>query len=169
MNKSLLALLIAACVSIPAHATIEFWNSNLQTTDEDICSAHFTFDSNGEQVDDLKVSVSAVDRAGKVVIEDSLDIESFGENDLNRYAETELESGDMCKEGLSIVVNAATATIDGKTVDLLATKKIVARDYKPFKIGIGSASPLQATQQKRTHLKKKVHSVAQAQPANTDS
>ncbi len=167
MKKSILALLIAASFSIHANANIEFWNSNLQATDPDICSAHFTFDSNGEEINDLKVSVSAVDRAGKVVLADSLEIEQFGENDLNRYGETELESGDMCQEGLSIIVNAATATIDGKTVDLVATQQIVARDYKPFKIGIGS-TPLQATLQK-THLKKKVHTASQAQPAATDS
>ena len=167
MKKSLLALLITASFSIHANATIEFWHSNLETTDPDICSAHFTFDSGGEQVDDLKVSVSAVDRAGKVVIDDSLEIESFGENDINRYADTELESGDMCREGLSIVVNSATATINGKTVDLLATKKLVARDFKPFKIGFGNTR-LQATLSKHTHLKKKTHSDDQAQPA-TDS
>ena len=167
MKKSFLALLITASFSIHAHATIEFWHSNLETTDPDICSAHFTFDSGGEQIDDLKVSVSAVDRAGKIVIDDSLDIESFGENDINRYADTELESGDMCQEGLAIVVNSATATINGKTVDLVATKKIVARDFKPFKIGIGN-TPLQATISKHTHLKKKVHTADPA-PHATDS
>ncbi len=167
MKKSLLALLITAAVSIHANATIEFWHSNLETTDPDICSAHFTFDSGGEAIDDLKVSVSAVDRAGKVVIDDSLEVESFGDNEINRYAETELESGDMCQEGLSIVVNSATATIGGKTVDLLATKKIVARDFRPFKIGFGNTS-LQASVQKRTHLKKKLRATTQAQPA-TDS
>ncbi len=156
MKKSLLALLITASATLPAHATIEFWHSNVQSTDDGICAAHFTFDSGGKEIGDLKVSFSAVDKSGAEVIADSLDIEAFGQGDIDRYADAEVESGDMCQEDLTIIVSAATATIDGKEVDLLATKQLVARDFKPFKIGIGS-NPLRPASLKRSHAKKKGH------------
>jgi hypothetical protein len=162
MKKSLLALLITASFSIHANAAIEFWHSNTETTDPDICSAHFTFDSNGVEISDLKVAVSALDKSGTEVIADNLEIESFGQGDIDRYADAELESGDMCQEGLKMVVSAATATIDGKVVDLLATKQLVAREFKPFKIDIGIV-PLNATVLKRSHVKHKVHVTLQAQ------
>ena len=48
-----------------------------------------------------------------------------------------MEGEEICDEDLTIVVNKATAVIDGKSVDLLKTKVLSVRDFKPFRIRIG--------------------------------
>lgn len=97
----------------------------------------FSFDSGMEEIKNLQVSVSAVNKAGKKVASGVLEIPQFGQSDADRYADAFLENEENCADDLTIVVNKATAIIDGKRTDLLKSRALSARDFKPFKIRVG--------------------------------
>lgn len=137
MRLSLLfAFPIFLFAAIPAHA-LDFWHSSTVWAGFGQCSAQFTFDSGLEEFKSLQVSINAVDRAGKAVASGVLEIKDFGSSSATRYAEDFLEGEEVCAEGLTIVVTKATAMVNGKRVDLLKTKGLSARDFKPFRIRIG--------------------------------
>ncbi|MEI6514311.1 MAG: IrmA family protein [bacterium] len=135
-GSAALLFFIAYCVSLPANA-IEFWHSNTTWAGQGQCSAAFSFDAGEEDVKSLQVAVTAVAKGGKKVVSGVLEIKEFGQSDATRYANAFLEGEALCDSGLIIVVNKATAVIDGKRVDLLKTKSLSARDFKPFRISIG--------------------------------
>lgn len=123
-------------VATPACA-LDFWHSSTTWAGQGQCSAEFTFDSGGKDINKLRVDVSAVNLSGKKVASGILEIELFGTSSADRYAQAFLEGEAVCEDGLTIVVNKATAVIDDKRVDLLKTKSLTARDFKPFKIRVG--------------------------------
>ena len=128
---------IIATLATPVHA-IEFWNSNKVWAGQGQCSAVFTFDSGAmSPIKNLQVAVSALDKSGKKVGGGILQVNSFGDSNATRYAEAFLEGEAICAESLTILVTKATATIDNKRVDLLATKNLSVRSFKPFAIQIG--------------------------------
>jgi len=47
------------------------------------------------------------------------------------------EAEDLCDDNLTIFVDKATAIVAGKRTDLIRSKSLSARDFKPFKIRIG--------------------------------
>ena len=89
-----------------------------------------------EEIKNLQVTISAVNKAGKKVASGLLEIPQFGQSSADRYADAFLEGEEICADDLIIVVNKATAVVDGKRTDLLKTKAISARDFKPFKIRV---------------------------------
>jgi hypothetical protein len=129
-------LVVVALMARPASA-IDFWHSNTVWTGQGGCSAVFTFDSGGEEIANLQVSVLAIDGSDKQVLSNVLRINSFGQSSADRYADAFLEGEAVCSDGLTIVVNKATAVVEGKQVDLLKKKMLSFRDFKPFKIRIG--------------------------------
>lgn len=126
-------LLAASCLTAPAYA-IDFWHSNTVWAGQGQCSAVFTFDSGLGNIEKLQVSVSAVNKSGKKVASGALQVPQFGQSSETRYAEAFLEGEDLCEEGLVILVNKATAIVDGKRMDLLKSKILVARNFNPYKI-----------------------------------
>lgn len=137
MKKALPALLIATlCASAPAHA-VEFWHSSTVWAGQGQCSAVFSFDSGMEEIRNLQVSVSALDKAGKKVTSGTLEIQQFGQSSADRYADAFLEGEAICADDLTIVVTKASAMIGGKRTDLLKTRTLTARDFKPFKLRLG--------------------------------
>lgn len=97
----------------------------------------FSFDSGMEEVKNLQVTVTAVNKAGKKVASGVLEIQKFGQSSADRYADAFLEGEEICADDLTIVVNKATAIVDGKRIDLLKSKTLAVRDFKPFKIRLG--------------------------------
>ena len=140
MEKSysliLLALFVSSCFTASAYA-IDVWHSSTIWAGQGQCSAVFSFDSGMEEINNLQVNISAVNKAGKKVASGMLQIARFGQSSADRYADAFLEGEEICADGLTIVVNKATAVIDGKRVDLLKTKVLSARDFKPFRIRVG--------------------------------
>lgn len=128
-------LLAASCLTAPAYA-IDFWHSNTVWAGQGQCSAIFTFDSGMEDVTKLQVLVSAVNKSGKKVASGSLQIAQFGQSSAARYADAFLEGEEFCDDDLVIVVNKATAIVDGNRVDLLKSKILATRDFKPYQIKI---------------------------------
>lgn len=137
MKASITALMIAvSCAAMPAHA-VDFWHSSTVWISGGQCSAVFTFDSGMEEVRNLQVSVDAFSKSRRKVASGVLEVSEFGESSATRYADAFLEGEAVCDDGLTIVVNKATALIDGRRVDLLKSKTITARDFKPFKVIVG--------------------------------
>lgn len=136
-SRLLVALVVILLVASPVYA-IEFWHSNTVWVGQGQCSAIFSFDSGMEEIKNLQVSVSVVDKMGKKIASGFLEIEQFGESSANRYADAFLEGEEMCGDDLIIIVGKATAVVEGKRTDLLKSKALSARDFKPFKIRVGN-------------------------------
>jgi len=130
------ACIVTAFAGNPAGA-VEFWHSSTLWAGQGQCSAVFLFDSEDEPITNLRVAVTVLNKAGKKIANDTLEIESFGDSTATRYAYANLEGEEVCEDDLTIVVNSATASVGGKRTDLLKAKSLTARDFKPFKIRIG--------------------------------
>lgn len=127
--------LASMCLAVPAYA-IDFWHSSTVWAGQGQCSATFMFDSGTQNIRDMQVSVSAFDKGGRKVASDVLSIKEFGQSSAERYAAAHLEGDAICDDGLTIVVNKATAVLDGKRVNLLKMKTLTVLDFKPFKIRV---------------------------------
>lgn len=90
-----------------------------------------------KEIKNLQVTVAAVNKGGKKVASGVLEIQQFGQSSADRYADAFLEGEEICADDLTIVVNKATAIVDGKRTDLLKSKALSARDFKPFRIRVG--------------------------------
>lgn len=138
MNRLALGLLsVVSCFALPAYADIEFWHSNTLWANQGSCAAIFSFDSAVEEVTSLQVSLSAIDKTGKKVVSELLEVESFGASVAERYGSAIWEHEAMCNDSLTIVVNKANGVLNGKRVDFLKAKAFSARVFKPFKMRIG--------------------------------
>ena len=137
MNRCSLALLaVTSCIAMKAQA-VDFWHSSTVWAGMGQCSAKFSIDSGMQEIKNLQITVSAIDKAGKKVASGVLEVQQFGQSNADRYASAFLEGEEICADDLVIVVNKATAIVDGKRTDLLKSKSITARDFKPYKIRIG--------------------------------
>lgn len=129
-------LVATSCLTAPAYA-VDFWHSSTVWAGQGQCSAVFSFDSVMDEIANLQVSVTAVNKTGKKVASGVLEIPQFGQSSSDRYADAFLEGEEICADDLTIVVNKATAIVGGKRTDLLKSKTISARNFKPFKIRVG--------------------------------
>ena len=134
MKRFALALIaMVFCTVSPAYA-LDMWHSSTFWAGQGQCSAVFTFDAAIDDTQDLQVTVSVIDKSGKKVASGVLSIKELGQSQADRYANASIEGEEVCEDNLTIVVNKATAIINGKKVDLLKTKQLTVRDFKPFKI-----------------------------------
>lgn len=133
--RRVMAMALIGSVTAPAHA-VEFWHSNTVWAGQGVCSATFTFDSGLVGIRNLDVAVALVDGSGKDVVNDTLTVATFGGSGVDRYADAFIEGADVCDDTLSLVVKSASAIVDGKATDLVATRAISARDFKPFRIRV---------------------------------
>lgn len=129
-------LIVTSCLASPAYA-VEFWHSSTVWAGQGQCSAVFSFDSGMEEVTDLQVSVAAFNKGGNKVASGVLEIQQFGQSSADRYADAFVEGEEFCADDLTIVVSKATAIVDGKKTDLIKSKAISARNFKPFSIRVG--------------------------------
>ena len=134
LKLTAISLAVLLLGSTNANAGIDFWNSNLTWAGQGQCSAEFTFDSGFENIQKLDVIFNLVDKTGKVVAEDSIALDAFGQSSAERYAQIFVESEEICDDTLLVFVTKATATINGKKVDLLKTKGISVKDFNPLVI-----------------------------------
>lgn len=135
-TTALVSLITASSAFIPAGA-VEFRHSSTVWAGQGQCSAIFSFDSGGDEIENLQVSVSAVDNAGRNLASGVLVVQQLGDSRVNRYADAFLESEAVCEDDLTIVVTEATAVLNGTRTDLLKAGALSAREFKPFRIRIG--------------------------------
>jgi len=129
--------LLAFMLVTPSHA-IEFWHSGTVWAGQGMCSAAFTFDSEMQEIHNLKITASAVNSKNRPVGSNVMEIDAFGQSNADRYAIAYMEAEALCDDDLSIVVTQATATVDGKPVDLIKSKLLTPRPFRPFNIHIGN-------------------------------
>lgn len=129
---------LAAASSTTDVEKIRFWNTNKLFVNQGQCSAVFFFDSGMQSIENLQVSFSAQNASGEQVATGTLEIASFGNGSADRYADAFAEDEHFCDDDLTIVVDQATAIIEGQKIDLLAKKVLVPETFKPFKIFIKS-------------------------------
>ena len=129
-------LVVTSCLAAPAYA-VDFWHSSTVWAGQGQCSAVFSFDSGMEEIKNLQVTGAAINKAGKKVASGVLEIPQFGQSSADRYADAFLEGEEICADDLTIVVNKATAIVDGKRTDLLKSKVLSARNFNPFRIRVG--------------------------------
>ena len=125
--------LAAVLCGAPLHA-LEFWHSNTVWAGQGQCAAVFSFDSDLQDVSELHLDVTGFNTAGETILSGELQIDQFGQSSADRYAEAYLESEALCGEDLIIQVEQASARLNGKPTDLLSTRTLIVRDFKPLKI-----------------------------------
>lgn len=113
---------------------IDMWHSNLVFANQGQCAATFTFDSGSQAINKLKVQLNVLDKTGKKIQSGVLEVANFGESEASRYGDAILAGEDLCDDDLRIVVTKATATLEGKATDLLKTKQLTVRPFKPYTI-----------------------------------
>ena len=136
MKKLMFAVVLMVAISGRAQA-LEFWHSGTVWAGQGQCSANFTFDAGAlsDQIRDLKVSADLLEK-GKVVGTSIIKVASIGGSEADRYATGFIEGEDVCSDSIVIRVTKATAVVNGKQVNLIKTKDISARNFKPFNITI---------------------------------
>ena len=133
--RSLLPVVSLTCLLLPNLAqAVEFWHSSTIWAGQGQCSAVFSFDSGLHEVTDLRVAVKAVSPEGETVMEGELAIDQFGQSSAERYADAFLEGEAVCSEDLTIQIEEATARLDGRHIDLIATQSLTPRDFRPLPI-----------------------------------
>lgn len=131
-------LFLSALFSSQAFA-LEFWQSDTDKTPsaDGSCTAAFTFDNAAlDRIHDLRVEFVLVRSTGEVASTDTLDVDSFGPQGTSRYAFAFMDSPAVCEGGAIVSVRKASANINGKTVDLIATRQLSARVFVPLRIRI---------------------------------
>jgi len=130
-------LLSVACLALllpNLTQAVEFWHSSTIWAGQGQCTAVFSFDSGLHDITDLRVAVKALSPNGEIVLEGELAIDQFGQSSAERYADAFLEGEAVCAEDLTIEVEEATARLDGRLIDLLATQSLTPRDFRPLPI-----------------------------------
>jgi hypothetical protein len=136
MNRcSLVLLAVISCIAVTAQA-VDFWHSSTIWAGRGQCSAKFSIDSEMQKIENLQITVSAINKVGEKVATGLLEVQQFGQSNADRYASAFLEGEEICAEDLVIVVDKAVGIVNGKRTDLLKSKSISARDFKPFEIRI---------------------------------
>jgi hypothetical protein len=139
MFKKMMYTTALALVCVNSSHAIEMWNSNTVWGGQGRCEATFTFDSGGAFADyalnNVRIDVDLY-KGGKKIGSDRLEVQEMGRSNAERYTEASIDSEALCEDDLSIVVTKATASINNKRVDLLKTKQLAYRPFKPFSIKI---------------------------------
>lgn len=130
----ILAASLAAFVLPGLTQAVEFWHSSTIWAGQGACSAVFSFDSGLHDITDLRVAVKAVSPEGETVMHGELAIDQFGQSSAERYADAFLEGEAVCADNLTIQIEEATARLDGRLIDLLATQSLTPRDFRPLPI-----------------------------------
>lgn len=134
---SIALLSLGFTTSIPTYA-LEFWHSDTVWANQGMCSANFTFDAGEEPVSNVVVDVKVYNGKGAFLQDDQITLDDAGDSNATRYGTGYLISDIYCDDGLKIVVTKASAVINGKKTDLVKTKKLTVRDFKPFTIQVGN-------------------------------
>lgn len=101
-----------------------------------ICSAAFLFNGQGYEYEDVQIEVTVQDSSGKKIATDTLIVKELGPGTAFRHAVAFIENEKMCDDGLKIVIEKASAKVEGKTMDLIKSKRLTIDEFKPFKIEI---------------------------------
>lgn len=112
---------------------LEIWHSSTVWANQGMCSATFTLDSGMESVGHLKIGIALIDPQGKVVTNDELEVESFGDSEATRYQTTYGEGESYCDSDLRVQLVSLSVEQNGATRSL-PLSLLTPREFVPFKI-----------------------------------
>lgn len=138
VNTVLLAGLSA--LSLPSWAVIELWHSDTVWANQGMCAATFTLDGGGSDgsgrgIGRLEIVVDVLDKSGKRLDSDTLEVEPFSDSEATRYQTAHLVGENYCKDNLIINITRVTETVNGKK-RVLPLSELGSRDFKPFTVNI---------------------------------
>jgi len=139
-RATLLATLIfSSLLHAEEEYRIEMWHSETTWAGQGACSAAFSFDigAMADLLEDIQIHIALVDRAGRRIGKGVLKLESLGGANVNRYGSASLESEAACDENATVIVEKATARDGNKRIDLIKSKRLTARNFRPMNIRIG--------------------------------
>lgn len=137
MRHSIIGLLLVVLttLALPAYA-LSIWHSNTYWAGQGQCSAVFTFDSGLEEIKNLEVKVSTVNKQNELIELGTMQLDTFGGFSAERYADAFIESEEVCDDELTISIDQASAIINGEYFDLVQMRKLEIRNFKPFVLDI---------------------------------
>ena len=135
MKRILLSLLFSMLTFQYAHA-IEIWHTNTSWVGHGMCSASFLIDSQGEEVMDLKLGLSAMDSDNNDVDDFMFNVQVLGDSNADMVVQELWESENACNDELKLKITLASALINNQEVDLIKANKISVRNLRLFEIQI---------------------------------
>lgn len=133
------AMLLGGVMAGQAQA-VQMWHSDTVFANQGMCAANFTFDSQMEPVQQLKVHIQVLSKKNnKLVAEDVIEVDDFGSSSADRYATGYWHDEIACDQNLRVVVTGATAVMNGERVDLLANDLLDVQNFVPYEISITPA------------------------------
>ena len=132
------ALALGGWLALPAHA-IDVWHSNTVFANQGQCAATLTLDSGGEEFRQVRLQAAVLDKTGRRLMAETLDVPSIGTSSAERFAEVLLEGEALCSESLQLQITSATAVVNGKRIDLLRTGQLTPRTFRPMPIRVSSS------------------------------
>lgn len=138
MNTALLAGL--STLSLPSWAVIDIWHSNTVWVNQGMCAATFTLDGGGSDgrgrgIGRLEIAVDVLDKSGKRLESDTLEVEPFSDSEATRYQTAHLVGENYCEGNLIINITRVTETMSGKK-RVLPLSELGSRDFTPFTVNI---------------------------------
>lgn len=127
------ALALGGLLTLPAHA-IEIWHSNTIFAGQGQCVATLTLASGLDEYRNLRLQATVVDKAGRRLMSQTLDIPSIGQSSAERFAEVTLEGEPICRDDIALQITAASAVAGGKRIDLLRSGQLTPSDFRPMRI-----------------------------------
>ena len=135
--RQLPVLALGGLMTLQAQA-IEVWHSNTVFGGQGQCVATLTLDSGLEEFRQVKLQAAVLDKAGRRLMTQTLDLPSIGSSSAERFAEVMLEGEALCDEQLQLQITSATAVLNGKRIDLLRAGQLTARTFRPMPIRIST-------------------------------
>lgn len=128
-------LALGGLLNLPAQA-IEVWHSNTVFGGQGQCTATLTLDSGLDEFRQVRLQATVLDKAGRRLMAQTLDLPSIGASSAERFAEVTIDGEALCDEQLQLQITSATAVANGKRIDLLRTGQLTPRVFKPMPIRI---------------------------------
>ncbi|SIR61278.1 hypothetical protein SAMN05421778_11336 [Sphaerotilus natans] len=130
-------LALGSLLNLPAQA-IEVWHSNTVFGGQGQCVATLTLDSGLDEFRQVRLQATVLDKAGRRLMAQTLDLPSIGSSSAERFAEVMIDGEALCDEQLQLQITSATAVANGKRIDLLRTGQLTPRVFKPMPIRISA-------------------------------
>ncbi|MGL4190967.1 MAG: IrmA family protein [Sphaerotilus sulfidivorans] len=135
--RQLPLLALGGLMTLQAQA-IEIWHSNTVFGGQGQCVATLTLDSGLEEFRQVKLQAVVLDKAGRRLLAQTLDLPSIGSSSAERFAEVMIDGEALCDEQLQLQITSATAVANGKRIDLLRAGQLTARTFRPMPIRIST-------------------------------
>lgn len=109
-------------------------NTSLEFANQGMCSAAFIIDSEQQEMTDVEIYYEALNEKFDLVEDGVFKIEHLGYSSSSRFENIYLENEELCDESLALKITRASATIEGKKIDLINNDDFYEKKFEPMKI-----------------------------------